>query len=60
MNAAVELQKLGGARVILATAPDSKATSSLIDGLGINGTTLVVGAGPRPMEIAPTQLLRGK
>ena len=33
-NAAEELQKLGGAQVILATAPSSKAMSSLIDGLG--------------------------
>src|SRR6201996_7092570 len=36
-NAAEELQKLGGARVILATAPNSKAMSQLIDGLGPNG-----------------------
>jgi hypothetical protein len=33
-NAAEELKKLGGARVILATAPDAKSMSSLIDGLG--------------------------
>jgi len=33
-NAADELQKLGGARVILATAPSSKAMSELIDGPG--------------------------
>src|SRR5438270_9209423 len=39
-NAAAELQKLGGARVILATAPNSKSMSSLIDGLGDNGTLL--------------------
>ncbi len=36
-NAAEELQKLGGAQVILATAPNSKAMSELIDGLGPNG-----------------------
>src|SRR5213594_1821430 len=42
-NAAAELQKLGGARVILATAPNSKAMSSLIDGLGVNGGMIVVG-----------------
>jgi D-arabinose 1-dehydrogenase-like Zn-dependent alcohol dehydrogenase len=36
-NAAAELQKLGGARVILATAPSSKAMSELIDGLRPNG-----------------------
>jgi D-arabinose 1-dehydrogenase-like Zn-dependent alcohol dehydrogenase len=59
-NAAEELQKLGGARVILATAPSSKAMSSLVDGLGPNGTMLVVGAGPEPIEAAPTQLIRGK
>src|SRR5438552_7820810 len=59
-NAADELQKLGGARVILATAPSSKAMSSLVDGLGPNGTMLVVGAGPDPIEAAPTQLIRGK
>src|SRR6202451_2967781 len=35
-NAASELQKLGGARVILATAPSSKAMSALVDGLGAN------------------------
>jgi D-arabinose 1-dehydrogenase-like Zn-dependent alcohol dehydrogenase len=58
-NAAEELQKLGGARVILATAPNSKAMSSLIDGLGMNGTMLVVGAAPGPMEAAPIQLIRG-
>ena len=33
-NAAAELKKLGGARVILATAPNSKSMSALIDGLG--------------------------
>ena len=33
-KAADELQKLGGAQVILATAPSSKAMSELIDGLG--------------------------
>jgi len=36
-NAAEALQKLGGAKVILATAPRSKAMSSLIDGLGPRG-----------------------
>src|SRR5947208_16790019 len=44
-NAAEELQKLGGASVILATAPDSKSMSELVGGLALNGTLLVVGAG---------------
>ena len=58
-DAATELQKLGGARVILATAPSSKAMSSLIDGLGPNGAMLVVGAGAGPIEVTPTQLISG-
>src|SRR5207249_8843111 len=47
-NAAEELQKLGGASVILATAPDSKSMSELVGGLALNGTLLVVGAGQGP------------
>ncbi len=59
-NAAAELQKLGGARAILATAPSSKAMSSLIDGLGDNGTMVVVGAAPDPIEVSPIQLIQGR
>src|SRR5207245_3359115 len=58
-NAAAELQKLGGARVILATAPSSKAMSSLVDGLGMNGKMMVVGATRDPIEVAPGQLIFG-
>ena len=58
-NAAAELQKLGGARVILATAPSSKSMSSLIDGLGMNGRLMVVGATLDPIEVTPVQLIFG-
>jgi len=58
-NAAQELQKLGGAQVILATAPSSKAMSELIDGLGPNGKLLVVGAAFEPIEATPVQLIFG-
>jgi D-arabinose 1-dehydrogenase-like Zn-dependent alcohol dehydrogenase len=58
-NAAEELQKLGGARVILATAPNSKAMSELIDGLGPNGKLVVIGATFEPIEVAPVQLING-
>jgi len=58
-NAAAELQKLGGARVILATAPSSKAMSSLVDGLGMNGKMMVVGATRDPIEVTPIQLIFG-
>src|SRR5438094_3282827 len=60
VNAAEELQKLGGASVILATAPDSKSMSELVGGLGLNGTLLVVGAGQGPIEASPLQLLFGR
>jgi D-arabinose 1-dehydrogenase-like Zn-dependent alcohol dehydrogenase len=59
-NPAAELQKLGGARVILATAPNSKSMSALIDGLGNNGTLMVVGAAFDPIEVTPIQLIQGK
>jgi D-arabinose 1-dehydrogenase-like Zn-dependent alcohol dehydrogenase len=58
-NAAAELQKLGGAQVILATAPNSKAMSELFDGLGPNGKLMVIGAAPEPIEVTPTQLITG-
>ncbi len=58
-NAAEELQKLGGAQVILATAPSSKAMSELINGLGPNGKLMVVGATTDPIEVTPVQLIFG-
>jgi D-arabinose 1-dehydrogenase-like Zn-dependent alcohol dehydrogenase len=58
-NPAEELQKLGGARVILATAPAAKAMTELIGGLGPNGKLVLIGVGPGTMEFAPTQLIRG-
>ena len=58
-NAAQELQKLGGAQVILATAPNSKSMSELIDGLGPNGKLMVVGAAFDPIEVTPIQLIVG-
>ena len=53
------LQKLGGAHVVLATAPDSKSMSALIDGLGPNGTLMVVGAGFESLTVTPVQLIIG-
>jgi D-arabinose 1-dehydrogenase-like Zn-dependent alcohol dehydrogenase len=58
-DGAAELQTLGGARVVLATAPSSKAMSSLIDGLGANGRMMVVGAAMEAIEVTPIQLIRG-
>lgn len=54
---AEKLQSMGGARVILATAPNSKAISAVFDGLGLNGTLLVVGIGEKAIEVTPLQLV---
>ena len=59
-NAAQELQKLGGAQAILATAPSSKAMSELIDGLAPTGKFVVVGISTDPIEVTPLQLISGE
>ena len=58
-NAAAELQKLGGAQVILATAPNSKSMSEMFDGLGPNGKLMVIGIDAKPVEVTPVQLITG-
>ena len=55
-----ELQKLGGARVILATAPSAKAISSVVEGLGVNGALLVPAAPPDPLTISVLPLIMGR
>jgi alcohol dehydrogenase/propanol-preferring alcohol dehydrogenase len=54
---ATALQALGGASVILATAPDSKSISALVDGLGPDGKLVIVGASLEPLSITPLQLI---
>ncbi|HUK17815.1 MAG TPA: alcohol dehydrogenase [Bryobacteraceae bacterium] len=58
-KAAEALQKLGGAQVILATAPSSKSMSELIDGLAPNGKLMVIGVTFDPIEVTPAQLITG-
>jgi D-arabinose 1-dehydrogenase-like Zn-dependent alcohol dehydrogenase len=53
------LQKLGGASVVLATAPDSKSMSALINGLAPRGTLMVIGAGMESLTVTPLQLIPG-
>jgi len=56
---AAELQKLGGARVILATVTDGKAMTAAVGGLGINGKLLVLGAPADPLEANAFLLIMG-
>jgi len=55
-----ELQKLGGARVILATAPSAKAISEVVGGLGVNGNLLVPAAPSEPLSISVMPLIMGR
>jgi D-arabinose 1-dehydrogenase-like Zn-dependent alcohol dehydrogenase len=58
-NAVEALRKMGGAQVILATAPSSKAMSELVNGLGPNGELIVIGVSLDPIEVTPVQLIVG-
>lgn len=55
-----ELQKLGGARIILATAPSAKAISSVVEGLGVNGNLLVPAAPSDPLTMSVFPLIMGR
>jgi D-arabinose 1-dehydrogenase-like Zn-dependent alcohol dehydrogenase len=57
-NVAEELVKLGGARVVLATATSGEAMSSVQGGLSANGVLLVIGGAPS-LQISPLVLITG-
>src|SRR5947209_4960778 len=54
-----ELQKLGGAKVILATVTSGEAMSAVQGGLAVNGTLMVIGAADS-MKVSPLLLLGGR
>ncbi len=56
-DAAKVLAEMGGAKVILTTVIDAKAMSALIEGLGIDGKLIVVGASVEPIQVTPLQLI---
>ncbi len=56
-DVAAELQKLGGARVIQATATNSEAISAAAAGLGPNGELLTLAAVPDLIHISPIHLI---
>jgi D-arabinose 1-dehydrogenase-like Zn-dependent alcohol dehydrogenase len=58
-DAAKQLQALGGAQVILATAPNGKAISGLAAGLKYKGKLLIVAAPHDNIEVSPLLLLMG-
>jgi D-arabinose 1-dehydrogenase-like Zn-dependent alcohol dehydrogenase len=59
-NSAQELQKLGGARVALATAPEAKSIAGLVSGLSKNGQLLVVAAALEPVSVNVLDLIAAR
>jgi len=59
-DAAAELNKLGGARVIIATVTSGKAMSAVVGGLGVNGKLIVIGAAEDPLEVNGLLLIMGR
>ncbi|MFB7638310.1 alcohol dehydrogenase catalytic domain-containing protein [Peribacillus butanolivorans] len=53
------LKELGGAKVILATAPNAKVISSLINGLGTDGELIIAAVSDEPLELSPMDFLSG-
>src|SRR5438045_8969536 len=60
VDTVAELQKLGGARVILATAPSAKAISTVVEGLGVDGNLLIPAAPNDPLTIGVFSLIMGR
>ena len=58
-NPAQALQALGGAKVILATAPNAKAISSLIHGLGSDGELIILAGTNEELEFSAMDFLKG-
>jgi D-arabinose 1-dehydrogenase-like Zn-dependent alcohol dehydrogenase len=59
-NAVEELNKLGGAKVILATVPSGKAMTEILGGLAVNGKLVIIGASDEPIEVPPTLVILGR
>ena len=55
-----ELAALGGARVVLATAPNAAAMESVVDGLGVDGELLAVGIPGEPLDVPVQPLVQGR
>ena len=55
-----ELQKYGGAKVLLSTITQIDAVQTVMQGVAVNGKLLFVGHSPEPLEVTTSYLIRGK
>jgi len=56
-DVATALNRLGGARAVLATVTSAKAMTPVIEGLAVRGRLVVVGVDAEPIEVSPIQLI---
>ena len=59
-NAVEELNKLGGAKVILGTVPSGKAMSGILGGLAVNGKLVMIGVSDESIEVPPALFILGR
>jgi D-arabinose 1-dehydrogenase-like Zn-dependent alcohol dehydrogenase len=59
-DVAGELQKAGGAKVILATVTNAEAMTATLGGLAVHGKLLIVGAPHEPLKIPALLLIGGR
>jgi D-arabinose 1-dehydrogenase-like Zn-dependent alcohol dehydrogenase len=59
-NVSSELQKLGGAKIVLATVTNGPAMAAAIGGLATDGVLLIVGAAMEPISVSALALLGGR
>ena len=59
-NVVEELNKLGGAKVVLATVPSGKAMTEILGGLAANGKLVIIGASDEPIEVPPALMILGR
>jgi D-arabinose 1-dehydrogenase-like Zn-dependent alcohol dehydrogenase len=59
-DVAAELQKYGGAKVLLSTITQIKAVQAVMPGISVNGKLLFVGIASDPLELDTSFLIRGK
>jgi D-arabinose 1-dehydrogenase-like Zn-dependent alcohol dehydrogenase len=58
-DVAAALNRLGGARAVLATVTSAKAMTPVIDGLAVHGRLIVIGVDAEPIEVTSLQLIGG-
>jgi D-arabinose 1-dehydrogenase-like Zn-dependent alcohol dehydrogenase len=56
-DVATALNRLGGARAVLATVTSAKAMTPAIDGLAVRGRLIVIGVDAEPIQVSSLQLI---